>query len=134
MLSAQMKQFSIIEPDYFLPILRDLAGAKPIPQVSARQLASITAFLRSPSTILIDMACLRTIRTSDSSTDHEFLVGSIEVRLMYGIATSRSVKKSQPRSKVHKDVVLYIDCLYEAQFLRSTCLGELAHLGARAFY
>lgn len=94
MLSAQMKQFSIIEPDYFLPILRDLAGAKPIPQVSARQLASITAFLRSPSTILIDMACLRTIRTSDSSTDHEFLVGSIEVRLMYGIATSRSATKS----------------------------------------
>ncbi|KAH9862702.1 hypothetical protein J1614_010795 [Plenodomus biglobosus] len=59
-----------------------------------RQLASIAAFLRSPSTILIDMACLRTIRTSDPSTDHQFLVGSIEVRLMHGIATSRSAAKS----------------------------------------
>jgi hypothetical protein len=35
MLSDQMKQFRSIEPDYFLLILRDLAGAKCILQVPA---------------------------------------------------------------------------------------------------
>ncbi|CAO2648221.1 Nn.00g074880.m01.CDS01 [Neocucurbitaria sp. VM-36] len=35
MLSAQMKQFKIREPGYFLLILRDLAGAKCILQVPA---------------------------------------------------------------------------------------------------
>jgi hypothetical protein len=66
------------------------SGSKP---PGGRQLASIAAFLHSPSTILIDMACLRTIHTSNPSTDHQFLVGSIEVRLMHGIAISKSVAK-----------------------------------------
>jgi hypothetical protein len=40
------------------------------------------------------MACLRTIGNSDPSTDHKFFVGSIEVRLMHGIAIPRSAAES----------------------------------------
>lgn len=74
-----MKQLWNRDSDYLLPILRDPPSAACIFQVPVRQLTSITAFLYGPSAIFIDMTGLRTIRTSDASTDHRFLVGSIEV-------------------------------------------------------
>lgn len=67
MLSAQMKQSRIREPDYFLPIFRNPAGAKQIPELVKKDPANLMHAMRNA------FRCLKEYVSSDMAIHADFM-------------------------------------------------------------
>jgi hypothetical protein len=67
MLSAQMKQSRILEPDYFLPIVRDPTGAKQIPELVKKDAANLMHVMRNA------FRCLKEYVSNDMAMRDDFM-------------------------------------------------------------